>query len=145
MKTIEDELAEAREEELRKLSSWCREGAQGDRDDLRDDTFASTPGSASSRIVDVISGYRGHKTMIADVSSAFLHAWVAEGRVIIIRSPAGYRGADGEECLWMLRRMLYGLRDAPAAWQDMLAEILVEQGFVRGRYEPSVYMHPTSS
>ena len=81
--------------------------------------------------------------MIADVSSAFLHAWVAEGRVIIIRLPAGYRGADGEECFWMLRRMLYGLRDAPAAWQDMLAEILVEQGFVRGRYEPSIYMHPT--
>ena len=37
----------------------------------------------------------------------------------------------------------HGFRDAPAAWQDMLAEILVEQGFVRGRYEPSIYMHPT--
>ena len=81
--------------------------------------------------------------MIADVSSAFLHAWVAESLVIIIRPPAGYRGADGEECLWMLRRMLYGLRDAPAAWQDTFAEILVEQGFVRGRYESSIYMHPT--
>ena len=45
--------------------------------------------------------------------------------------------------MWMLKRMLYGLRDAPAAWQDMLAEILTEPGFVRGTYDPSIYMHPS--
>ena len=38
--------------------------------------------------------------------------------------------------------MLYGLRDAPAAWQNHLADLLVAGGYHRGVLEPSLFWHP---
>ena len=37
---------------------------------------------------------------------------------------------------------MYGLRSSPKAWQDHLAAILQELGYIRLKSEPNVYKHP---
>ena len=49
--------------------------------------------------------------------------------------PPGYCG--------LLKRSLYGLRDAPQAFEKKVRELLEAIGFVRGVYSPCVFVHHT--
>ena len=107
----------------------------------RDDVFAATPGAASARSIDFIAAKFGYRKLVGDVSAAFLHARVPDGVWIVVRPPAGHE-TKIPGALWKLNRMLYGLRDAPAAWQNHLSDLLVAAGYQRGVFEPSLFWHP---
>ena len=109
----------------------------------RDDVFAATPSAASGRIIDYLSVRTGFGVRSADVSGAFLHTPVPAGEKIFIKPPDDYQPEQIPKgrCMWQLQKMLYGLRDAPAAWQQHLALELVGMGFDRGTFEPSLFHH----
>jgi hypothetical protein len=109
----------------------------------RDDVFAATPSSCSVRVIDLLSAKYGYKKVVADVSAAFLHAAVPEDECIVVRPPDDYRSAKYPSgCLWRLKKMLYGLRGAPAKWQEHLSSVLAKSGYLRGVFEPSLFWHP---
>ena len=107
----------------------------------RDDVFAATPGSASARLIDFISAKFGYRKLVGDVSAAFLHAQVPPDSWIVVRPPEGHETST-PGALWRLNRMLYGLRDAPVAWQNHLSDLLIAGGYRRGTFEPSLFWHP---
>ena len=119
----------------------CREYNDGS---VRTDTFASTPGAFSIRLIDLIAMTHGFMCVVADVSAAFLHTDVPEGKEIIVAPPHDYvpKNTNLKRCHWRLRKMLYGLRGAPAAWQAHLSELLQSMGFRRGTFEASMFYHP---
>ncbi len=43
----------------------------------------------------------------------------------------------------MLRRILYGTRDAPQRWEAFLASELLTPGFIRGNASSCVFVHST--
>jgi hypothetical protein len=104
-----------------------------------EDTFSPTPGRSILFIIDLLADVFGFSTMVGDISGAFLHAAVPEGSTILVRPPPGFAPYG---CLWLLRKMLYGLRHAPKSWSLHLRDVLMKMGCVASKREPSLYYHP---
>ena len=86
----------------------------------QNDVFASTPTlvTLSSRCWTATS---------CDISAAFLHAPMTE--CILMKRPSEYYPT--ENCLWLLKRTMYGSKQAPALWQTHFAKAMTELGFHR--------------
>ena len=72
-----------------------------------------------------------------DVKSAFLNGELAE--TIFIRQPPGFAVKGAEHRVLRLRKVLYGLRQAPRAWNAKLDATLDELGFTRCATEHTLY------
>jgi hypothetical protein len=72
-----------------------------------------------------------------DVKSAFLNGDLAEE--VYVHQPAGYEKRNKEGHVLRLRKALYGLRQAPRAWNAKLDMSLMSLGFERCPMEHAVY------
>ena len=74
---------------------------------------------------------RGWGLSSIDVSTAFLNADIEEGRIVVVRPPDILKryGLVGEGEFWKLDRALYGLKEAPALWQEERDRTLRELRF----------------
>ena len=68
-----------------------------------------------------------------DVKSAFLNGEPAE--TIFVRQSPGFAIKGAEQMVLRLRKVLYGLRQAPRAWNAKLGEL----GFTRCATEHTLY------
>ena len=66
-----------------------------------------------------------------------MHAAVS-GELYVVPPQEFY---DQGSVLWKLKKALYGLRTAPRAWQDHLAELLHTHNFKRMQPEANVYVN----
>ena len=48
-----------------------------------------------------------------------------------------------DDLIGYLHKSRYGTRDAATNWQEEIARLLVGNGFIRGKYNPCLYHHPT--
>ena len=76
---------------------------------------------------------------VGDISTAFLHVFEASATGILLRPPKEFYPQGS--ILWRWKKAMYGLRSSPKAWQDHLANILQELGFIRLISEPNVFKH----
>ena len=72
-----------------------------------------------------------------DVKSAFLNGELAE--MVFVRQPPGFTVKGKEHRVIRLRKALYGLRQAPRAWNAKLDATLGELGFTRCATEHALY------
>jgi hypothetical protein len=56
-----------------------------------------------------------------------------------VEQPASFIKKGSEEKVLKLKRALYGLHQAPRAWNAKLNDTLIELGFTRSPSEPSIY------
>ena len=89
------------------------------------------------RLVIAIAASRGWEIHHLDVKTAFLHGELKEE--VYVKQPEGFevRGEEGK--VYKLRKALYGLRQAPRAWNVKLNQILKGLDFQRCSKEPSLY------
>jgi hypothetical protein len=71
------------------------------------------------------------------VKSAFLNDDLHEG--VFVEQPAGFVKPGGGHLVLRLRKALYGLHQAPRAWNAKLDETLMSLGFIRCPSEPAIY------
>ena len=72
-----------------------------------------------------------------DVKSAFLNGELAE--MVFVRQSPGFAVKGEEDRVLRLRKALYGLRQAPRAWNTKLDATLGELGFMRFVIEDVLY------
>jgi hypothetical protein len=55
--------------------------------------------------------------------------------------PQGFRktAKDGGELVCKLKKALYGIREAPHAWNSLLSEWLSNIGFKQSKVDPAIY------
>jgi hypothetical protein len=112
-------------------------------DKRSDEFFAATPPLEALRMVisHAASGRRssrgGRKILVIDARKAHLHA-MAE-RAVCVALPPEIK--EPGKCA-LLKRCLYGTRDAPARWEAFLASELEKMGFLRGKASPCCFHHP---
>ena len=114
------------------------------RGDPRTDLFAGTPPLFAARTLVSLAATRRRKQwtiMALDVSCAFLYADTE--RELYMELPAEDPKSKSGEWVGLLRRALYGTRDAPQAWLAELSRTLRSLGFVSSRLHPGVYYHPS--
>ena len=101
----------------------------------RDEIYASTPLLTTVKLVLLIALQFGYRIILGDISTAFLHAWL--DYEVYVCPPKEYY--PHRHVLWKPKRALYGLKNAPKAWQDYFAELLRELGGKRLMSAPNLY------
>ena len=110
--------------------------------------FAPTPPLAASRWLcsEVASqgteGLGELRLMTLDFSKAFLYGDVR--REIYIELPPEDSRKGAADLIGLLRKSMYGLRDAPQIWQEVVREMLRLRGFVALVGTQCTYVHPQS-
>ena len=88
-----------------------------------DNLFASTPSLVTMRLLLCMAMSRNWGITLGDVGTAFLHAPMS-GEVYVWPSKEFYPNGD---CLWKLKKAMYGLRQAPKLWQEHFADVMISK------------------
>ena len=105
-----------------------------------DELYANTPSLFCVKLAMLHAAQEGkaRKLMTLDVKSAFLYG--AARRTIYIELPSADSQSGGMK-VGILRKALYGTRDAPQIWQHEIRRVLKKVGFRQSVSQPSVYVH----
>jgi hypothetical protein len=101
--------------------------------------FAPTVRYTSLRVILAIACINDWEIEQMDVVSAFLNADVESE--IYMEQPQGYvaYGDKGQPLVCHLKKALYGIREAPKAWNELFTSWLIDFGFVQSLVDPGVF------
>ena len=91
----------------------------------------------SVRVFLALAAQEGWRVHHMDVKSTFLNDDLNEE--VYVRQPPGFAVAGKEDKVYRLRKALYGLRQAPRAWNAKLDATLKVMGFQQSADEAAVY------
>jgi hypothetical protein len=103
-----------------------------------DETFAPVARLESIRILLSVSSYLQIKLYQMDVKSAFLNGILKEE--VYVEQPKGFEDHQFPNHVYKLKRALYGLKQAPRAWYERLTTYLLDQGFIRGQADRTLFI-----
>ncbi|CAI7889815.1 unnamed protein product [Closterium sp. NIES-54] len=101
-------------------------------------TFSPTPKMTTLRILLHVAAQRDYELHSLDFSTAFLQGSLHEE--IWLRRPPGFTGSFPSGTQWSLRRPVYGLRQVPREWHNMLRTTLAILGFAPSTADPSLFL-----
>jgi hypothetical protein len=102
-----------------------------------EEAFAPVARLESVRLLIALAAQFGWKIHQMDVKSAFLNGDFIEE--VYVSQPPGHEKDGQSSKVYKLRKALYGLRQAPRAWNSKLDATLVELGFVKCPSEAGLY------
>ncbi|GJU11353.1 putative ribonuclease H-like domain-containing protein [Tanacetum coccineum] len=73
-----------------------------------------------------------------DVKSAFLYGKIKEE--VYVRQPLGFEDPDFPDRVYKVEKALYGLHQAPRAWYETLSTYLLDNGFLRGKIDKTLFI-----
>lgn len=85
-----------------------------------------------------ISAARQMNIQFFDVTTAFLNGKLEER--VVMKQPDGYDDGSGRVCL--LRRSLYGLKQASRCWNTEFVDVIEAAGMRQSIHEPCVFVKP---
>nr|GFC13072.1 hypothetical protein [Tanacetum cinerariifolium] len=89
----------------------------------------------------IFLAYAAHKSFTVfqkDVKTAFLHGSLKEDAYVC--QPEGFIDADHPSHVYKLKKALYGLKQAPRAWYDELSTFLLQNHFIKGTIDPTLFI-----
>lgn len=102
------------------------------------ETFSPVVKHATIRIVLSVAMMKNWPIHQLDVKNAFLHGVLNE--TMYMEQPPGFIHPQKSQCVCLLKRSLYGLRQAPRAWFDKFSNFLLENGFFCSTADPSLFV-----
>jgi hypothetical protein len=102
-----------------------------------DEVFALVAHLQSVRMMVVLAAHEGWEVHHMDVKSAFLNGVIKEE--VYVQQPPGFSTTDSENKVLRLHKALYGLRQAPRAWNAKFDSTMGSLGFQRSSSEHGVY------
>ncbi|GJV48935.1 zinc finger, CCHC-type containing protein [Tanacetum coccineum] len=107
-----------------------------------DEVFAPVARLETIRLLIALAAGKGWKIHHLDVKTAFLHGELKEEVYVV--QPEGFEKPGEEKKVYKLAKSLYGLRQAPRAWNIKLDNTLKEMGFQQCMQEKAVYKAVTN-
>ena len=103
------------------------------------ETFAPVCSYCTLRMIAEVAARHGLRLRQFGIKTAFLNGVLEEE--VYVRPPTGFEYlAGGLGCVLRLRRAMYGLRQAPRAWNKCLEAELTKQGFVQSNADPGLWL-----
>jgi hypothetical protein len=102
-----------------------------------DETYAPVARLEAIRIFLAFAAFSNIKVYQMDVKSAFLNGKLDEE--VYVEQPPGFEDQDLLDYVYYLFKAIYGLKQAPRKWYDTLSEFLIENGFVRGVIDKTLF------
>jgi hypothetical protein len=107
------------------------------------ETFALVARLDTIRMLLAIAAQKGWKIFQLDVKSAFLIGYLQEK--IFVDQPLGFVVGGEEEKVYLLKKVLYGLKLAPRAWYSRIDEHLLKHDFKKSLSESTLYIRNSNS
>nr|GEV27525.1 retrovirus-related Pol polyprotein from transposon TNT 1-94 [Tanacetum cinerariifolium] len=104
-----------------------------------DETFAPVARMEAIRIFLTFATYMNFKVYQMDVKSAFLNGKLKEE--VYVKQPPGFKSSEFPEYVCKLDKALYGLKQALKAWYETLSTFLIQNKFVRGRIDNTLFIY----
>ncbi|CAI7873463.1 unnamed protein product, partial [Closterium sp. NIES-53] len=101
-------------------------------------TFSPTPKMTTLRVLLHVAAQRDYELHSLDFSIPFLEGSLHEE--IWLRRPPSFTGSFPAGTQWSLLRPVYGLRQAPREWHDILRTTLAALGFAPSTSDPSLFL-----
>jgi hypothetical protein len=102
------------------------------------DTFSSVLHKSSFRCLLSIAASEGYTLRHIDIDTAFLNADIEEGVEIFIEQPEGFRDAEKPDYVCLLKKSLYGIKQAPRLWEDHISNYLQKALNVKPTSDPCI-------
>ncbi|CAI7902682.1 unnamed protein product, partial [Closterium sp. NIES-53] len=102
-------------------------------------TFSPIPKMTTLQVLLHVAAQRDYELHSLDFSTAFLQGSLHEE--IWLCRPPGFTGLFPAGTQWSLRRLVYGLCQAPRDWHDTLRTTLAALGFAPSTADPSLFLH----
>lgn len=102
-----------------------------------EEVFAPVARIEIIRLLIDLAASHGWEIHHLDVKTVFLHGELKE--TVYVYQPEGFEKEGSEDKVYKLNKALYGLRQAPRAWNNKLNHILLELQFEKCSKEPTVY------
>ena len=102
-----------------------------------EEVYAPVARIETVRLLIALAAQKGWQVHHMDVKSAFLNGDLSEE--VYVQQPPRFVVKNGSGKVIKLKKALYGLRQAPRAWNARLDEELLKLGFVRNPLEHDVY------
>nr|GEU89194.1 hypothetical protein [Tanacetum cinerariifolium] len=83
------------------------------------------------------AAHKGFTVYQMDVKTVFLHGSLKED--VYVYQPEGFIDVDYLSHVYKLKKALYGLKQAPRAWYDELSTFLLQNGFSKGKIDPTLF------
>ncbi|GJU04665.1 putative ribonuclease H-like domain-containing protein, partial [Tanacetum coccineum] len=84
------------------------------------------------------ASFMGFMVYQMDVKSAFLYGTIEEE--VYVCQPPGFEDPDFPDKVYKVVKALYGLHQALRAWYETLANNLLDNGFQRGKIDPTLFI-----
>ena len=97
------------------------------------EVFSSVVRHASIRIILALVVVQDMHLEQMDVKTAFLHGELQEE--IVMQQPEGYVASGKEDCVCLLKKSLYGLKQSPRQWYLKLDNFMITHAFNRCSYD----------
>jgi hypothetical protein len=101
-------------------------------------TYSSVVSRDSVRIALTIAGLNGLQVMACDIQNAYLTADCREK----IWTVAGPEFGSEAGTIFLVKKALYGLKSAGAAFRSLLADTLIDIGYKPTKADPDVWLRP---
>ena len=102
-----------------------------------DEVFAPVARMEAIRLLVSLAAHEGWEVHHMDVKSAFLNGELKEE--VFVEQPPGFLDPNNDHKVFKLHKALYGLHQAPRAWNHKLDESLISLGFKRSPSEHAIY------
>nr|GEX96416.1 putative ribonuclease H-like domain-containing protein [Tanacetum cinerariifolium] len=89
----------------------------------------------------IFLAYATHKSFTVfqmDMKTTFLHGSLKED--VYVCQPKGFIDADHPSHVYKLKKALYGLKQAPRAWYDELSKFLLQNHFLKGTIDLTLFI-----
>jgi hypothetical protein len=106
-----------------------------------EEVFAPVARIEAIRIFLAYASFIGFTVYQMDVKSAFLYGTIEEE--VYVSQPPGFIDAEYPDKVYKVTKALYCLHQAPRAWYETLACYLLENGFQRGKIDPTLFIKRT--
>nr|GFD30821.1 retrovirus-related Pol polyprotein from transposon TNT 1-94 [Tanacetum cinerariifolium] len=103
-----------------------------------EESFAPVVRMEAIRIFLAYSTHKSFTVFQMDMKTAFLHGLLKED--VYVCQPEGFIDADHPSHVYKLKKALYGLKQAPRAWYDELLTSLLQNHFIKGTIDPTLFI-----
>nr|GFC92400.1 putative ribonuclease H-like domain-containing protein [Tanacetum cinerariifolium] len=100
-----------------------------------EEVFAPVARIEAIRLFLAYASFMGFIVYQMDVKSDFLC-----GKKVYVCQPLGFKDPDYPDKVYKVIKALYGLHQSPRAWSETLANYLLENGFLKGKIDQTLFI-----
>ena len=103
-----------------------------------EETFASIARLEAIRMLLVFACFKDFVLYQIDVKSVFLNDFINEK--VYVEQPPSFKSFNFPNHVFKLKKTLYGLKQTPRTWYEILNKFLLENGFKMGKIDTTFFI-----